>query len=912
MITSRVLMGREREVALIHALINDARAGRSRVLLIRGEAGIGKTALLEYAINSAADLCVVRALGVESEAELQFSGLLELVRPLLRHVDELPVHQADALRSALGLVTARTATGDRFAVGAATLGLLAAAAERQPLLVVVDDMQWLDRASADAVLFASRRVGADRVGLLLAAREGIDAAGVETFDLPGLPRDAVEHLAAGARGDVVERLHAATGGNPLALLDALSLLDADQLAGHAPLDEPLPAGPRLERAFARRIDALPQAASRALVVVATAATPELDAIGGALAELGLDVAALSPAEHAGLIRIADAQVEIAHPLARSVVYHRAAPSERRAAHQALAAALAARSRAPERTWHLAAAAVGPDERVAAALEEEAATAIGGGGFASATLALERAARLSPTLELRVRRLYAAADAAWRAGRGDRARALLREALQDCAEPLLRADILHLEGHIEHFVGEMMTAHDLLLDAAALVEEASPTKAAAILADAVEACLYGGRVDLQLAAAARAREIAPRERGREDFLAEMCLAEALFMGGRGNDAIPLYERGLGLFGADETLRSDPLSGALAAYGLCWLERSHAACDVARRAVALARAQGSVASLPYALFGLAWAERRVGMWREAVASATEAIAIARETSQTTLVCECLIEVGVVAAARGHEDDARAALDEAAALADRHGLGYFTRLLEAPRALLELGLGRFEEAATRLERLRRSLDHAGMHMIELPLPDLVEAYVRLGRVEEAAAVAADLRADVSPYCAPALAARCRGLVVGDDDFEQHFALSLSLHPEREDPFARARTQLLFGERLRRAARRIEAREQLRRALDTFEQLGAEPWAGRARGELRASGETLRRREPHEEEELTPQELQIALQVAEGKTNKEVGAALFLSPKTIEFHLTHVYRKLGVHSRGELIRRFAVSGSG
>jgi DNA-binding CsgD family transcriptional regulator len=903
-----VLIGREEETARIDRVLADAREGRSSALVIVGDAGIGKTSLLEYAVAQASDLRVLRALGVESEAELEFSGLLELCRPLLGLVQELPPRHAEALQAALGLTTAEG--GDRFAIGAATLGLFAAAAEESPLLVAVDDAHWIDDASGDAVGFAIRRLAADRVGFLLTARREsarmFDVPGIELLELEGLDRDAAAGLVEGAAPAVVERLYEASGGNPLALLEIASLLPPAQLEGREPLNEPLPAGAGVERAFARRVAELTGEAQSALLVAAASPSGRLDAIVGALHELGLDSCDLEPGEDAGLLRIGDGRVEMAHPLARSAVYHRAAPSERRRVHRAHATALPEHAAYEERAWHLAAAAVGPNEEVAATLELAAGVSRRRAGHASSSLALERAARLTPDAETRARRFYRAADAAWQAGQSTRALELLHEALELATQTSLRADILHLRGYVEHFVGDVMAAHDVLLAAADLVEQSDPVRAAAILTDAVESCLYGGDASRQLAAALGARELAPRDGGREDFLADMYVGEALMMSGRAAEAAPIYERGLAAYDASEALQRDPGASAVTAFALCWLERSTAARDVARRAVASAREQQTIGGLPYALFALGWAERRLGAWNEATASSSEAVSLARETSQSTLLCECLVDLGTIAAARGQEEDAARYLDEAAALARAHGLGYFEVLLEAPLGVLELGLGRYEQAADRLERLRRRLEDLGMHMIEFPMPDLVEALVRLGRADEAARAVEYVRPDVSPHCASALAERCRGLVATDEEFEHHFTASLELHPDAEDPFARARTALLFGERLRRAGRRVEAREQLRSALAVFERLGAEPWSERARSELRASGQTLRRR-AEATEELTPQELQIALQVAEGKSNKEVGAALFLSHKTVEFHLGRIYRKLDISSRGELIRRFS-----
>jgi DNA-binding NarL/FixJ family response regulator len=910
-----VLIGRDSECQRLEGLLERAQLGRRGALALRGEAGIGKTALLGHAIDRADGMTVVRAVGVESEAELEFSALLEVCRPLLGHVGEIPERQAAALRAALGLGPA--GDHDRFAIGAATLSLLAAAAESNPLLVVVDDAHWLDRSSQDAILFATKRLDADRVLLLFAARDGeereFEAPGVETISLGGLPRDATAALLRKGRGvdvapEIVERLHRATGGNPLALIELPPLLTADQLAGAAPLAQPLPAGRSIERAFARRAEALPAQSRRALLVAAAAGSSSIEPIRAALASLGIDESALEMPEDAGLIRLAEGRVSFRHSLVRSGVYHSATPSERRAAHRALADAMQDASEGEERAWHLAAATLGADEEVAAALEQAAGTARRRAGFAAAAAGLERAARLTPDEQPRLRRLCQAADDCWRAGRGGHALMLVNEALDHCNDPRQRADMLHLLGRIQHFGGPVVPAHELLLSAARLVEDSDAEKAVAILSDAFEACVYAGEVGGMLEAGRRARDLAPRDGGPTDFLAEMTLAEALFFNGRSAEGVPIFERGLTLFDANPALMGDPLLVTRAAIAYEWLERSHEGRETILMALQLARDQGATAALPYALIMTSMNARQLGLWQEALAAAGESETLARETGQITLLGETLGELAMIEAGHGHEDDCRRHAAEAMALAEGLGLGLTRERASYAIGLLELGLGRLDEAAEALAGSVERLEQMGIHMMDSPAAtDLVEALARLGRLDEARAALAFIHPEASPGVYEALAARCHGIVADRDDFERHFARSLELHPEGSHVFQRARTRLCLGERLRRAGRRVEARDELRAALETFERCGTQPWAERARMELRASGEKLRRRDPSEAEELTPQELQIALQVAEGRSNKEVGAALFLSHKTVEFHLGRIYRKLDIHSRAELIRQFA-----
>src|SRR5215204_4798237 len=395
-----MLVGREAERATIRNAIDAARAGRGGALVLRGEAGIGKTALLDDVVAHADAMTVVRTVGVESETELEFSALLDVCRPLLEHLTELPRQQADALRAVLGLGPAVAL--DRFATGAATLALLAAAAEVEPLLVVVDDAQWVDPESADALLFASRRLADDRVLVVFAVREGEErpfiAPGLASLRLEGLARDEAASLLArhaSVPPGVAARLYEATGGNPLAMIELPALLSADQLAGAAPLQEPIPVGPSVEQAFAGQAAALPDDSRRALLVAAVSGTGEVETVMAALDALRLDAAALEPAEDAGLVSVLEGRLEFRHPLVRSAVYHAAPPSERRAAHRALADVLVGPARAEARAWHLAAAALRADEDAAQALEEACDRSC---SHAARALALERAARLTPDHE----------------------------------------------------------------------------------------------------------------------------------------------------------------------------------------------------------------------------------------------------------------------------------------------------------------------------------------------------------------------------------------------------------------------------------------------------------------------------------------------------------------------------------
>jgi DNA-binding CsgD family transcriptional regulator len=901
-----VLIGRESECARLDELLDRARMGRTGAVVIRGEAGIGKTALLDYAAERAQDMTVVRALGVESEAQLEFSGLLEVCWPMRDRLDELPDHQAEVLRSALGIGPGEEQ--DRFSVGAATLSLLAASAEANPVCVVVDDAQWLDPASQEALVFAAKRLQADRAALLFGARDGeerpFEAPGVESISLTGLAREAAADLlgqsdASSLAPDVAGRLFEATHGNPLALLELPGLLSAEQLAGTAPLRDPLPAGSTVERAFARRAEALPESSRKALVVAAVSSSSEAEVIVAGLTGLGLPAEALEPAEDAGLVRIIEGRLEFRHPLVRSALYHGAPASDRRNAHRALAEGLADSPRTEARAWHLAGAALGPDQEAADALAQAAHHARRRGGYATAAAALERAARLSPDAQVGVERLAAAADAAWRAGRTEAATDLVKETLAGATDERLRAEALRLQGSIEFFAGNSDAAAAAILEAVILLEKADPSAAVAAAADAVTALVRVRKPELALETAQKARSLAPEDGGEADAEATIALGFALCFAGRYGDAEPHLRRAVELSDAKTTAPSFLRVGRLSA-ALGWLARHEEAHAYLMGTVAHARETGAVGSLAPLLVASAWQGLHASRFNEAYADASEALALAEEFDQPVTAVQSLGVLTWVSALRGDEARCREYGEETQRRAAELGFKLYGLLASLCFGLLHLGCGRVDKAIAEIEAVARHADERGLYVPGVsPQLELAEANVRGGRAADAEEILAAFdKSQLAPvplFCAQA--ERCRGLLADANGFEAHFAAALDLHAGAQSPFALARTRLCYGERLRRAGRRVEARERV----------GAAPWSERVGTELRASGETLRRRESHEAEELTPQELQIALQVSEGKSNKEVGAALFLSHKTIEFHLSRIYRKLDIHSRAELIRLYA-----
>jgi class 3 adenylate cyclase/DNA-binding CsgD family transcriptional regulator len=874
------LVGRDDECELVEQVLEDARLSRSRALVIRGEAGVGKSSLLTYAIDSADGFVVLRATGFEGEAELAFSGLLQLLRPLLDRLDELPPHQAAALGGALGLAPGEET--DRLSIGVATMALVALAAEDADLLLAIDDAQWLDSASSDALLFASRRFEADRVAVILTVRDegsaSFAATGFEELRVAGLGWDAARELAP----QLTERLYELTQGNPLALVELPSDLTEAQLEG----TEPLHLGSRVERAFRGRVQGLSPGAQQALLIAAASDSDRLDTIVAALAGRDISPAALQEAEDAELIALVDQSLLFRHPLVRSAVYHSAAPSERRAAHAALAAALTGPRDEERRAWQLASATFAPDEEVAYALERAGDAARERSGYGGASAAYERAARLSPGQEDRLRRLLSAGDAAWNAGQTPRGIALLDEALADCRDGVLRGQLLNIRGHIERHVAAPAPAFEMLTEAAALLDDVAPIDAAAARIGAWRAAVLMGRRDLRLEVAEALRDRAADDGGIQEFCA--CLAYGT--------ETPDREEGLRLLDRAETLveergpevfepapRLVSLAG-MASQNMGQLERGLGACSWA---ITWARERGVYGALPVSLLRRSGFEKSLDLWPTAYATLTESASIGAQQGTLHFLRSAVGELAYFDALRGDDEACRAHVEEYRAVSRQIGISG-ERLARARLAILALGLGRLDEAIEGYESLLLETDDWA--------DNLVEAYVRAGRSGEA-----ERLLDSVP--SPPNAARCRGLVADDETFEQHFEEALG---GRGSQFGHARTRLCYGERLRRARRRRDARDQLKPALEVFERLGLEPWAERARAELRATGERVRARGP-EHEELTAQELRIALQAAEGKTNRQIGATLFLSPKTVEFHLGRAYRKLGISSRAELIRHFA-----
>lgn len=897
-----MLVGRGVECATVDRLLLEARESRSGALVIRGEPGIGKSALLDYAVERAGDMRVLKGVGIESESELAFAALHGILRPVLDRLKAVPEPQADALRGAFGITAGQAS--DRFLIAVCALSLLSESAEEEPLVCVVDDAQWLDGASAEALAFVARRLDAEAVALLFAARDGEARAldGLPELRLTGLDREsAAELLAAQVAPGLRDRVLESTHGNPLALIELSAALTADQLAGRELLPEPLPIGAALERAFLDRVRRLPQQTQTLLLLAAADDTGEAGIVLEAARELGLDDSALDLAEAAGLLRAGASGLEFRHPLVRSAVYQGAPFSERRRAHGALALALVHEQDADRRAWHRAAAVTAPNDEVADELERTSERARRRSGYAAAAAALERAAELTSDEQERAGRLVAAAHAAWSGGNAERAGVLLDQAARLATDPRLLADVDYLRGLFARALGSVADSCTILLAAAGSIGETDPAKAIEMLLDAAMAAEYAGDVPRLIEIGRRAQSLSGVDGGSEFATVLVtgmgCMLEADTE--RGSD---LLRRAVEL-GSDDPERL--LYAALAAEYLCDITTEQ---TLAARAVSLNRTRGRVGTLPVALEVLATAEAWSGQYAAAAADAMEGLRILQDTGQAVSAPDFLAFLALLAAVQGREEECRAHAQQALERATALGLGLPAAEATHALALLDLGLGRPDEAFVRLQGMVDAAPGAGHpRLAHLAVADLVEAAILTGRVDAAETAVASFERWIEHSSPPpmlALLARCRGQLEAGEAAASQFAEALRLHAGQNRPFDRARTELLYGEALRRARRRLEARAHLRAALETFGRLGAVPWEERAGRELRASGETARKREPGTVDELTPQELQIARFVGEGATNRQIAAQLFLSPRTVDYHLRKIFRKLEISSRAELIK--------
>ena len=899
---------------MIDGLLADARSGRSGVVVLHGEPGVGKSVLLDHAVELAGGFRILLATGVETEIDLAFAGMDQLVRPVLPLAERLPARQADALRGALGLID--PVSSDRFLVAAATLSLLSESAEDGPVLCVIEDAQWLDQPSSEVLAFAARRLDAEGIVLLAATREE-PWSGLPALRLGGLELDDAGELLRERGFDVAPsvqaRLVAETGGNALALVELAGSMSSEQLAAMVPLPRPLRLTPRVEHAFGVRVRRLPEATQTLLLVAAADDTGDPAVVFRAAASLDVQPDALDAARDAGLAEMdGTGRTVFPHPLVRAAVYQAATFSDRVRVHRALAGILEGEHHAARRAWHLAATAIGPDERIARDLERSAELARRRGGYAVASAAFERAGELSASSSDRARFLVEGARTAFRAGQADRAGGLADLAQPLVSDAVVADELTVLQGRVEFARESSLAAHDLLMRAAAGLAERDVHAAAAVVVEAARAAWSANDVSRLTEATTRLAEL---KLAADDPLADLVsttIAIGYFFAGREADAVAGLRRGLDTWlrgaAAGGRVAHEPelVDAALAVVGFARVTGDDAAgLALGASLVDECRQRGWAAWLPWALANMSLTEAVAGRHGAALVSATEGLQLARDLGQPTSICRCESVLAWLAAVRGEEDSCRDLAEDVVRLAETHGLATIAVSATWALGLLDLSLGRPEQAFDRLSD-RTNGPLAVPQFACLFLPDLAESTARAGRTDGLSDLLAFYDSWAGATEQPLAEAdlhRCKALL-DDEAAGQHYADALRLYERVGSdgrPFDRARTQLLYGEWLRRSRRRVEARAQLAAAFATFQRLGAGPWADRAEAELRATGQRLRR--PDEARvRLTPQEMRVVRLVAEGGSNQEVAAKLFLSPRTVGYHLYKAFPKLGVTSRAEL----------
>jgi DNA-binding CsgD family transcriptional regulator len=904
------LLGRQREREVLGRLLAVARGGHGGVLVVHGEPGVGKTALLEDAVETEQGFRVARTVGVEGEMELAYAALQQLCAPILELTKRLPQPQRDALGVVFGLRGGPAP--DPFLVGLAVLGLLSEAAQARPLLCVVDDAQWLDRASARALGFVARRLLAERIALVFAARElGEALAGFPELHVGPLgQRDARALLksALPARLDerVLERIIVETRGNPLGLLELPRGLTPTQLAGGFGLPAALPLSARIEESFTRRLARLPRDARRLLLVAAADPVGDLALVWRAAQRLGVPESAAQTVESDGLVGFG-AAVVFRHPLVRSAVYRAAGADARREVHRALAEATDPALDPDRRAWHRAQAAAMPDEEVAAELERSAARAQARGGLAAAAAFLERAATLTPEPPRRAQRALAAAQAKQQAGALDDALGLLATAETGVLSDLERARVGLLRAQIAFVSRRGNDAPPLLLEAARRLGELDPALARETYLEALSAAMFAGRLAgpggsaLEVAQAARAAPPPPQAPRGPDLLLDGLVTR---FSQSYEAAVPILRQAQGAFSRDmsATKQLRWLWLATVASVQLWDDAGWEA--LSERHVRLARETGALGDLPLALSHRVYMHLFAGE-ATAAASLVEEAQAATEATGSNFAPHGA--VGLVAL-RGREAEAASFIESSRAEVTRRGEGIGISVLDWAESVLYNGLGRYEEAcaaAVRVAEHPHDLTPSNWGMAEL-----IEAAVRAGTPELAAYTHRRLvettRASGTDW-ALGIATRSRALLVEGQRAEDLYVEAIDRLGRSRIAVDLARAHLLYGEWLRRQRRRLDARKELRVAHERFSDFGMEAFAERARVELQATGEHARKRTVDTLDQLTAQEAQVSRLVAQGHTNREIAAQLFISPSTVEYHLRKAFRKLNVKTRTQLAHRMS-----
>jgi hypothetical protein len=908
------LLGRRRECAVLDELLGNARAGTSGVLVLHGEPGIGKTALLDYAASRATGFRVAQVGGVESEMELPFAGLHLLFGPLLPRLGSLPDPQRDALTVALGVREGHAPV--RLLVGLAVLSMLAELAEEQPVACLVDDAQWLDQSSLQALAFAARRLLAERVAMVFAVR-----ASNRVPELTGLPELTVPRLsdqdahalfssALHGRFDpsVEDRVVRETQGNPLAILKLPRWLNPAELAGGfgLPIAEPLPEV--MKNCLCRQFQALPRDTRQFLLTAAAEPTGDLTLLwrAAALQAIGTDAAA--PAEAAELVDFG-ARAQFRHPLVRTAIYQSALPEERRAAHRALAEATDPQVDPDRRVWHRARAAAGPDEAVAAELARSAGRAQARGGLAAAAAFLAQAAELTPAPALRGARALAAAQAKFDAGSPDAAYRLLATAAAGPLDAVQRARLEQLRARLAFFRTRGSDAPALLLDAARRLAPLDAELARETYLEAIQAAIFAGRLGdsiglPEVTAAVRNAPPAPQSPRPIDFLLDG-LTTRLADGY--SDGLPRLRRALRAFARDRARRPRDEMPWFCVWVECLLIPEPIAPDLfddqawhelASRATSLARDAGAASALPVALSSAACERTYEGDFSAAAALIDEAQAVSDATGNAALPYAALVLAGL----RGQEPEALDLIDATIKDATARGEGRAIGVAEYATAVLYNGLGHYDAA---LAAGRRASQYEDLGFFGWSLTELVEAAARVGDTKTGAGALATLAERTSASgtdWALGIEARSRALLSHGQAAGELYSEAVQRLGRTRITIHLGRAHLVHGEWLRRENRRHEARDALRQAYDILSRAGAEGFAERARRELLATGETVRKRTVDHCVDLTAQEVQVTELVREGLTNQEIAAQLFISPRTVEWHLGHVFSKLGITSRKDL----------
>jgi DNA-binding CsgD family transcriptional regulator len=900
-----MLHGRRRESALLNGMLAAIRGGESRTLLLRGEAGVGKTALLDYMVQEAPDVQVFRAAGVESEMELAFASLHQLCAPMLDRVDRLPAPQRMALQTVFGL--SEGATPNRFLVGLAVLSLLSEAADKRPLLCVVDDAQWLDQESARTLAFTARRLLAEPVGLVFAARETVEELdGIPDFEVGGLD-DADAHALLGSVVRFVvdqrvrDRIVAETRGNPLALLELPRGLTATELVSGFGLPLRQELSGRIEETFVRRIEAFPDDTRLLLLIAAAEPVGDPVLIWRAAERLGIGVSAAAGVETDGLLTIGE-RMTFRHPLVRSAVYGSAPEHECRGVHLALAEATDRDLDPDRRAWHLAMATPGPDEDVALELERSADRAQARGGFAAAAAFMQRAVALTGDSDRQPDRALAAAHASLNAGAFDTALSLLAAAEAGALDELQRARLDLLRAEASYSQSHGSDAPPLLLRAAKTLEPLDPKLARETYLDAWSAALFAGRLagSGNLHDISREARSAPRAAdppSPSDLLLDGFAL--LFTDGR-PAAEPILARAASGFAGDEVSVEEVLRWGWLATAAAVVVWDYDTClAVATREVQVARDAGALAVLAVGVNVLAQAVSLGGELGNAALLIAEADAVTEATGTHVAPYGAL----VLTALREREAEAFGLIDATITDATAGGQGTAVQYARWASSVVHNALGHYEEA---LDAARDASDDTPELFVSAwSLSELIEAATRSGRTELADdaldRLVAHTHASGTDW-GRGIEARSRALLSDGETAERLYREAIErlgrtrLRPEL------ARVHLLYGEWLRRENRRVDARTQLRAAHDMFVAIGMEGFAERTRIELVATGETVRKRTVETRDELTAQERQIARLARDGLSNPEIGARLFLSPRTVEWHLRKVFTKLGISSRKEL----------